>query len=109
MKRRLFAGASLVGVAALVLTACGGGGGSDAVTLAAAYGQVSKGMTYAQVRDIVGYEYNGGKQEFPTEVTYSWQSGNGTATPALLSVKFENGGATGKIYVDTTRNDSLFW
>lgn len=97
----------------LFLVACGGGGGGDDVatgrSLEAAYDAVEHRMSYAQVRDLVGYEYNDGKNEFPTEVTYKWRAGDGTPNPEVMSVKFEGGVAVSKIYVSTTRRDSLVW
>ena len=55
MQRRLFAGLTLA--VCFSLTACGGGGGGEdtpTIDLYSAYTSVSQGMTYQQVRDVVG-------------------------------------------------------
>ena len=113
MKRRLFSGVALALGASVLLAACGGGGDGEvepgAGSLSAAYARINHLMTFQQVRDVVGFDYNAGVEDLGTEISYSWQTGKGTTTPELLTVKFENGGATGKIHVTTTRTDSKFW
>lgn len=96
---------------ALTLAACGGGGGDGdtGTSLSAAYEKVGQGMTYSQVRDIVGYEYNAGRQEVSDEITYQWKAGEGTQKPEILSVRTTSGKVTGKIYVTPGRNESKFW
>lgn len=76
---------------AALLAACGGGGGGGTEPdLSAAYDSVTQGMSYAQVRDLVGFEFNAGKNEAPSEVTYSWTDKPGTAATQFLSVAFNS-------------------
>lgn len=105
-----------VSALALGLAACGGGGGSDNSAgsangdLYAAFDLIGQGMSYDQVRDIVGFEYNAGKDDFGnTDLHYKWTTGKGTANVALLSVGFKNGGAVSKIVAGNRGNNSKFW
>lgn len=110
MKRRLFAGFVLA--VPFFLTACGGGGGGEetpTVDLYSAYTSVSQGMTYQEVRDVVGVDYNAGKQDYGAEVTYAWQVGKGTNKPEILTVQFRNGAAFGKIYETPGKEEFKYW
>ena len=103
-----------ISAASLGLSACGGGGGgsSDSANgdLYAAFDKIERGMTYEQVRDIVGGEYNAGKDDIQgVRVDYKWESGRGTADYTLLSVSTENGHTAGKIIVGSRGNNSKFW
>lgn len=111
MNRRNFAGVALAFVSTFVLVACGGGGDDDAPTvdLYPAYKSVDQGMTYKQVRDIVGIDYNAGTQDYGSEINYSWQVGKGTSKPELLTVQFRNGAVFGKIYETPGKEEFKYW
>lgn len=102
-----------VSALAFGLTACGGGGGGSdtaAGDLYAAFDKIDQGMSYEQVRDIVGYEYNDGKDDYQgNEVHYKWVSGKGTVEVTVLSVHISNGRCNAKIVVGNKGNNSKFW
>lgn len=104
-------GLLLAGAGTAFLTGCGGGGGSDNTRdLSVAYDGVTQGMSYAQVRDLTGYEYNAGKIEAPSETTFSWSNNENSQAVQLLTVSFDGaGGANLKIIQTPTRNESLSW
>jgi hypothetical protein len=97
----------LMVLASAFLVACGGGGGSDTGTgsagsanLLAVYDKTTAGMTYEQVKALVGYAHNNGDTISGTSTAYKWSSGSGTGLE-LLQVSFENGGgARLKVYVN---------
>lgn len=102
-----------VSATALGLSACGGGGGgSDSADgdLYAAFDKIGQGMSYEQVRDIIGFDYNAGKDDIQgRHISYKWESGRGSAQYVLLSVTIENGRTTGKIVGGYKGNNSKFW
>lgn len=98
--------------AAAALAGCGGGGGGDSTPdLSAAYDAVTQGMSYAQVRDIVGFDYNAGRNDSVSEVTYSWTDKAGTAATQFLSVSFnaQDKAVFKVIQVKGGRTSSLSW
>jgi hypothetical protein len=109
----------LVAVSALTwgLSACGGGGDSSSSSdgsangdLYAAFELINQGMSYEQVRDVVGFDYNDGKDDFGgSDLHYKWVTGKGTADVALLQVGFKNGGAVSKIVGGSRGHNSKFW
>lgn len=97
---------------AVLLSGCGGGGGGGTEPdLSAAYDAITQGMTYAQVRDVVGYEYNAGRNGSASEVTYSWTDKAGTAATQFLSVAFnaQDQSVFKSIQVKGGRSDSQSW
>ncbi|MBL8388163.1 MAG: hypothetical protein JNK17_08120 [Hydrogenophaga sp.] len=102
-----------VSATALGLSACGGGGGgSDSADgdLYAAFDKIDQGMSYEQVRDIIGFDYNAGKDDFRgTRIDYKWESGKGSSQYTVLSVTLDNGRTSGKIVVGYKGNNSKFW
>jgi hypothetical protein len=98
----------LMVLASAFLVACGGGGG-DPITgggstgastnLNAVYDKLTRGMTYDQVKGLVGYAHNAGEQASSSGTNYKWSSGEGTATYCIMSVDIGGGGATSAIYV----------
>jgi hypothetical protein len=112
MNRRKWAGFALAAASSFALVACGGGGGGDdvpTIDLYSAYTSVDQGMTYKQVRDIVGVDYNAGTQDYGSEVNYAWQIGKGTSKPEMLTVQFRNGAAYGKIYEAPGKEEFKYW
>jgi hypothetical protein len=97
----------LMVLASAFLVACGGGGsdpvagggGSGSVNLNAVYDKLTRGMTYDQVKGLVGYAHNGGEQASSSGTNYKWNSGQGTVAYCILSVEIGGGGATSAIYV----------
>jgi hypothetical protein len=86
----------LMVLASAFLVACGGGGGDSGTSgggsnvdsnLAAAYGKISGGMTFAQVKAIVGTEPSSAADAGGSTL-YSWQGTPSTAAGAgtLLGV-----------------------
>lgn len=79
LHRRHFACMALSGVAALALSACGGGGGSDSsdgnLDLRAAYDRITEGMNHADVDRAVG-----APNEYPNDFTRVWHSGKEALT-----------------------------
>lgn len=75
LHRRHLACLALSGVAALALSACGGGGGSDSLDgnldLRAAYDRIIEGMNHADVDRAVG-----APSKNPENSTRKWESGN---------------------------------
>lgn len=103
-----------VSALALGLSACGGGSdgdtGSSNGDLYAAFDKTAQGMTYEQVRDIVGFEYNHGKDDFQgDEIHYKWITGKGTTSVVILQVNFTKGKASAKIVGGYKGNFSKFW
>lgn len=81
---------------AVTLVACGGGsdgpGGGPGDDLYAAYEKVGPGMSYDQVRDIVGQNHNNGQDETPEWVRYGWIENKDNANVTLLYVQIKRGG-----------------
>ena len=105
-----------VSTLALGLSACGGGSSDDGGTASAngdlyvAFDLVGAGMSYEQVRDIIGSDYNAGKDDYQgKEVHYKWETGRGGANYVLLSVNFTNGKTTAKIIGGYKGSNSKFW
>ena len=99
-------------MAVAALAGCGGGSGGDtSPDLSAAYDQVTQGMSYAQVRNIVGFEYNNGKTGPSSEVTFSWTDKTGTAATQFLSVAFnaQDQAVFKIIQIKGGRTDSQSW
>lgn len=103
-------------LAASFMVACSGGGGSeDAASssgntdLYVAFDKINAGMNYDQVKAIVGYDHNAGKDDFGSEIHYKWDSNKGTLDYTLLSVTIEASGVTGKIVVGSKGNNSKFY
>jgi len=119
--RRVVVRLLTVSTLALGLPACGGGsssatgnenGGAGSANgdLYAAFDLIGKGMSYEQVRDIVGSDFNNGKDDFGgQDVHYKWVAGKGTVNVTLLTVQFKNGGAVAKIVGGNKGNNSKFW
>lgn len=111
--RRQFARIASISAISFGLAACGGG--SDSPTDSAngdlylAFEKIDQGMSYEQVRDIVGFEYNNGKDDFTSEVHYKWGTGKGTASYAILSVTITKSGVKAKLVGGYKGNNSKFW
>lgn len=81
--------------ASMTLVACGGGTDTPTVDLKAVLASsITTGMTYNQVRDVVGYEYNVSQ----TPTLSKWSSGSGN-TLETLSVPFVSGLTSGTAQV----------
>lgn len=89
-------------LSASFLVACGGDGdngnsGGGSGTLCAAYGKINANMTYDQVKNIIGYDYNDGKNEYSSSFTmYKWQEGRGTYNPVVFFVAIDESGVIQK-------------
>ena len=85
-------------------------GGSVNVDLYAAFELLEKGMTYEQVRVIVGSDYNNGKNDFGGgDIHYQWLVEKSPVDVSLLSVQFKNNSAVGKMVNGKSGNSSKFW
>ena len=88
----------MVGVLAMGLAACGGGGGDGdtpsggSSDLYDAYNKVGAGQTYEQVRDIVGYGNNNGQIETRDLIRYDWIANKNTLEVTILYVEVRKGG-----------------
>lgn len=117
LSRRMIARLLVASTLTVGLAACGGGSsdgdnatGSANGDLYAAFDLINQGMTYEQVRDIIGSEYNAGKDDYQgKEVHYKWETGRGGANYVLLSVNFTNGKTTAKIIGGYKGSNSKFW
>lgn len=112
--RRQFARIASISAISFGLAACGGG--SDSPTdsangdLYVAFDKVDQGMSYEQVRDIIGSDYNAGKEDYQgTQIHYKWETGRGSANYVLLSVNFTNAKVSAKIVGGYKGSNSKFW
>lgn len=102
----------LAAVCSAAVAACGGSDPGDAIDtrkLYDAFEDINRGMSYAQVQFLVGYDHNAGERHFPTEITYQWETGRGTADYTLMVVTFQSGGVTGKAIAGPRGNRSRYW
>jgi hypothetical protein len=95
----------LMVLASAFLVACGGGGedpitggGGGGTNLNAVYDQLTRGMTYEQVKGLVGYAHNGGETSGGQGTNYKWTSGDGTINFCILSVQIGGSGAVSTVY-----------
>ncbi|MDD3610566.1 MAG: hypothetical protein PHI49_12545 [Halothiobacillaceae bacterium] len=111
MQRRKMAGLILLGATSVFLAGCGGGSDGDggADSLWPAYQATAQGMSFAEVRGLVGFDVNERTEDLGEEVLYTWQVGKGTENPEFLTVQFKSGRAAGKVYGSTNRHESEFW
>jgi hypothetical protein len=90
----------------MTLVACGGGGGGSApdtgggtaVDLYAAYDEIGPGMSYDQVRDIVGHAHNNGQIDASDRIRYDWIAHKNTVNVTIMYVEITRGGGViGKV------------
>lgn len=95
--------------------ACGGGGSAtsadnkgSSADLLAAYYKIDGGMSYQQVRDIVGFDYNQKSVIGAYNTQYTWQTGNiGQSNFASLSVAEKIKGVNFKSITAINGKDTL--
>jgi ABC-type glycerol-3-phosphate transport system substrate-binding protein len=92
-------------LAASFLVACGGGASTEGTTAAGsgsttvidpplyiAYTKISAGMSYEQIKNIVGYDNNGGTKNTLDLTTYIWVSGDKATNDFIqIAPTFRNG------------------
>lgn len=70
------------------------------MNLNAVYDKLTRGMSYDQVKGLVGYAHNGGESNYGSgETNYKWNSGEETASFCTLQVSIDAVGAKSAIYV----------
>jgi hypothetical protein len=97
------------------LVACGGSssdtntvntGGSG--VLVAAYSKINGGMSYQQVRDIIGFDYKQKSVIGAYSTSYIWQTGNiGQSDFAMLTTEEKGKGVSYKSISSVSGKDSL--
>ncbi len=97
------------------LVACGGGssdtnivnsGGSSG--LVASYSKINGGMSYQQVRDIVGFDYKQKSVIGAYSTSYVWQTGNiGQSDFAMLAIEEKGKGVSYKSISSVSGKDTL--
>jgi hypothetical protein len=75
----------------------GGSGGPNSDQLYAAYDKIEEGMSYEQVKNIVGYENNAGKSENTYQISYHWQTDGGVGYFTQLIVTIDAAGTQYKL------------
>lgn len=73
MQRRKMAGLILLGATSVFLAGCGGGSDGDggADSLWPAYQATAQGMSFAEVRGLVGFDVNERTEDLGEEVLYT--------------------------------------
>jgi hypothetical protein len=96
-------------VMAIFLCACGGSGGAPASSadLYGAYGVTEGGMSFAQVRAIVGSDPARITGDGPGTTLYAWETDRGTYKFTTLFVTFTDGkGVVRKVITGPNGNQS---
>lgn len=100
---------------AVFLVSCGGGSSDTSSAnsgrsgeLVAAYAKINGGMSYQQVRDIVGFDYKQKSVIGAYSTSYVWQAGNiGQSDFATLSIEEKGKGVSYKSISSINGKDIL--